>query len=195
MSYGYLDRDKEKNETLINLISIKSSSYLVDDSLYELGNYFSSIGSYDLAIKNYDKLINKHKNSKLFARTKLNKGLALYNMGKIEASDSLLRNLAIDLKDNPITLQALKTLKEIAVDLDNISEFTTWVRTFNFKTFSDNELEKTAFEVVENYFLKGERKRAEKASNIYLQSYPNGRYSVVSIFYLAEIYFFKKNGI
>ena len=44
MSYGYLDRDKEKNETLINLISIKSSSYLVDDSLYELGNYFSSIG-------------------------------------------------------------------------------------------------------------------------------------------------------
>ena len=109
---------------------------MVDDSLYELGNYFSSIGSYDLAIKNYDKLINNHKNSKLFARTKLNKGLALYNMGKIEASDSLLRNLAIDLKDNPITLQAIKTLKEIAVDLDNISEFTTWVRTFNFKTFS-----------------------------------------------------------
>tara|TARA_X000001036_G_scaffold210296_1_gene197577 strand:- start:8231 stop:11248 length:3018 start_codon:yes stop_codon:yes gene_type:complete len=192
MSYGYLDRDKEKNETLINLISIKSSSYLVDDSLYELGNYFSSIGSYDPAIKYYDELINNHKNSKFFARTKLNKGLALYNMGKIEASDSLLRNLAIDLKDNPITLQALKTLKEIAVDLDNISEFTTWVRTFNFKTFSDNELERTAFEVVENYFLQGERKRAEKAINIYLQSYPNGRYSVVSIFYLAEIYFFQE---
>ena len=192
MSYGYLDRDKEKNEALMKLISMKSGSYLVDDSLYELGNYFSAVGLYDLAIKNYDKLIDDHKNSKLFLRTKLNKGLALYNMGEIKASDSLLRNLVVGLKDNPITLQALKTLKEIAVDLDNLSEFATWVRTFDFKTFSDNELEKSAFEVAENYFLQGERKKAERAIDSYLQSYSNGSYSIISMFYLAEIYFFQE---
>ncbi len=192
MSYGYLDRDEKKNETLMELISKYPDSYLVDDSLYELGNYFSSIGSYDLAIKNYDKLMNSYKNSKLLTRTRLNKGLAFYNMGKISASDTLLRNLVMDLKNNPITLQALKTLKEIAVDLDNVSEFSAWVRSFDFKTFSDSELERTAFEVAENYFLEGKRKLAKKAINSYLKSYPNGRYSLSSIFYLAEIYFFEE---
>ncbi len=62
MSYGYLDKEKEKNKTLEQLISKNPNSYLADDSLYELGNYFSSIGDYDKAIINYDVLIENHKN-------------------------------------------------------------------------------------------------------------------------------------
>ncbi len=192
MSYGYLDKEKEKNKILEQLISKNPNSYLADDSLYELGNYFSSIGDYDKAIINYDVLIENHKNSNLYSRTKLNKGLALYNLGKVKLSDSLLRNLVIELKNNPISLQALKTLKEIAVDLDNVIEFTNWIRSFDFQTFSDNELEKTTFEAAENYFLKGEMKKAQRAINSYFERYPNGRFSIAANFFLAEIYFFEK---
>ena len=68
--------------------------------MYELGNYFSSIGDYDKAIINYDILIEGHKTVS-FMQEQLNKGF-LYNLGKSN-SDSILRNLVIELKNNPIS--------------------------------------------------------------------------------------------
>ena len=64
--------------------------------------------------------------------------------------------------------------------------------TVDFQTFSDNELEKTTFEAAENYFLKGEMKKAQRAINSYFERYPNGRFSIAANFFLAEIYFFEK---
>ena len=72
---------------------------------------------------------------------------------------------------------------------DNVPHFTQWIKSLNIDTFSDNELEHTAFSAAEKQFLSDRKKQAKKSFISYLDTYPQGRNVNNAHFALAEIYF------
>jgi len=60
-------------------------------------------------------------------------------------------------------------------------------------TFTDNELEKTAFEAAEKRFLEGNAKAGERLLSEYIENYPQGTYYLTATYYLAEFYFEKQD--
>jgi len=189
ISYGFVDRNDKKIETLKELILKHKKSPYLDDAYFELSNAYAVAGSFDTAIKTYDQLVGRFRKSPYVSRAILNKGLILYNQEKLRKAEAVLKALVIRYSNNSVSRQALRTLKEIAVDLDDVPAFTVWIKGLSFKAFTDNELEKTAFDAAENQFLSNKKKQSEKSLLSYLASYPEGQNALTTRFYLAEIYF------
>ena len=73
----------------------------------------------------------------------------------------MLKNLVGRFTKDAVAQQALGTLKEIAVDTDKVPQFTEWLKSSNINSFSDNELEQTAFLAAEKQFLSDRKKQAK----------------------------------
>ncbi|MGB2137146.1 MAG: tetratricopeptide repeat protein, partial [Flavobacteriaceae bacterium] len=188
ISYGFVDRNKQKINTLIELIDKHPRSAYIDDAFFELSSAYAVAGSFDTAINTYDEMIGRFPKSPYLPKAILNKGLILYNQEKLSLAESVLKNLVGRFTKDAVAQQALGTLKEIAVDTDKVPQFTQWLKSSNIDTFSDNELEQTAFSAAEKQFLSDRKKQAKKSFISYLESYPQGRNALSAHFVLAEIY-------
>lgn len=189
ISYGFVDRNKQKINTLIELIDKHPRSAYIDDAFFELSSAYAVAGSFDTAINTYDEMISRFPKSPYLPKAILNKGLILYNQEKLSRAESVLKNLVGRFTKDAVAQQALGTLKEIAVDTDKVPQFTQWLKSSNIDTFSDNELEQTAFSAAEKQFLSDRKKQAKKSFISYLESHPLGRNVNNAHFALAEIYF------
>mgnify|MGYP003684944145 FL=1 len=189
ISYGFVDRNKQKIITLKELIDKHPNSAYVDDAYYELSNSYSVASSFDTAINTYDEMITRYPKSPYLTKAILNKGLILYNQEKLNGADSVLKNLVVRFPKDAVAQQALGTLREISVDLDKVPQFTQWLKSLKIYTFSDNELEQTAFSAAEKQFISGRKKQAKKSFISYLKSYPQGLNALNAHFILAEIYY------
>ena len=192
ISYGFVDRNLKKTESLIWLIDNYKKNQLVDDAIFELATIYGSEGNSDKAIESYDKLIEGFENSPYLARSILNKGLILYNEEQYDKAKLILEKVALKYRNFPLAHQAVKILKEISVDQSEVGVFSNWIKTNKLNTFTDIELEKTAFSAAEKQFIEGNFKGAEKRLKEYLENFPQGVFNKSAIFYLAEIYFEKE---
>ena len=189
ISYGFVNRNKQKISTLKELINKHPRSAYVDDAYFELSSAYALAGSFDTAINNYNEMITRYPKSPYLPKAILNTGLILYNQEKLNRAEDVLKNLVVRFKKDVTAQQALGTLKEIAVDRDQVPQFTLWLKELDIDSFSDNELEQTAFSAAEKQFLNNRKKQAEKSFISYLQSYPQGRNALKAHFTLAEIYY------
>jgi tetratricopeptide (TPR) repeat protein len=189
MSYGFVDRNPKKIETLLTLQRQYPKDPLLDDTLFELASAYSREGDSENAIATYDSLLKKFTNSPYLAQAALNKGLILYNTERYEQAQSVLEEVATQYKRYAVAEQAVRTLRELAVDQGKVGEFSQWIRSQGLTTFTDTELEKIAFEAAEKRFLEGNVKAAERLLTEYLNDYPQGVYVLTATYYLAELYF------
>lgn len=189
VSYGFVDRNIKKIETLNNFIKTYPNDPLVDDVFFELANTYSSEMNYDKALSKYDELISKFKVSPYLAKSELNKGLILYNLEEYNSSKNVLENVAVKYKKYSIGEQALSVLKEIAIDMGNVSDFSKWIKEKKLDKFTNIEIEKTLYNSAQKKFLEGNKNVALKLFEEYLELYPEGPFSKEATNYLAEIYF------
>lgn len=187
ISYGFVDRIPQKISSLESLIEKHPTSAYLDDAHFELSSAYAVANAFDTAISNYDRLISRFPKSPHRPRAILNKGLILYNQEKLEQAQQVLRELVIYNTNDAASQQALGTLKEIAIDLDQVPQFTAWLKQHNIASFSANELEKTAYAAAEKQFLSNRKKQAKKSFLSYLTSYPEGQNALQAHFALAEI--------
>ena len=193
MSYGFVDRNPKKIETLLLLQRQYPRDPLLDDTLFELASAYSRERDFNNAIATYDRLLNEFNSSPYLAQAALNKGLILYNTERYAQAQMVLEEVAVKYKRYAVAQQAVRTLREIAVDQGTVGKFSQWVRSQGLTTFTDNELEKTAFEAAEKRFLEGNSKTAERLLSEYLENYPQGTYFLTATYYLAELYFEKQD--
>ena len=138
LSYGFVDRNNQKISTLKELIYKHPNSAYIDDAYYELGSAYSVASSYATAINTYNEMITRYPKSPYIPKAILNKGLILYNQEKLNRAETVLKNLVSRFPKNIFAQQALVTLKEIAVDLDEVLQFTQWLKALKIDAFSDN---------------------------------------------------------
>ena len=189
ISYGFVDRNNQKIKTLQELIRKYPASPYGDDAYFELSSAYAVSNAFDTAINTYDEMIGLFPKSPYIPNARLNKGLILYNQEELVAAEKELKDVVIRFPKDAVAEQALGTLKEIAVDLDKVPQFTKWLRDLNIDAFSENELEKTAFLAAEKQFLNDRKKQAKKSFQSYLDIYPDGFHALNAHFVLAEIHY------
>ena len=189
LSYGFVDRNLKKIEALNRLITDYPKTSLLDDTYFELASAYTREKNTDQAIKTYDFLINNFPKSPYRSRSFLNKGLILYNSESLEESMLVLQKLVLEYPNEEVARQALKTAKEISIDLATVDVFASWVKQLDGVTIEENELERASFRSAERLFNENKKKAALKAFSSYLNQYPNGANQLQAQFLFAELNF------
>ena len=193
ISYGFVDRNDQKIESLNNLVSQYPKASLTDDAWFQLGIAYTSAKEYEAALGAYETLNSYFPRSLYVPKSILNQGLILYNRERNNEAQKMLRKLVEEYPKDAVSVQALNTLKEIAVDLGQVGDFSQWLRKNKINTLSEIELEGTAFAAAEKRFIENDKKQAQKLLEEYLNAYPSGINQLTAQFYLAEIFYEKEN--
>jgi tetratricopeptide (TPR) repeat protein len=189
ISYGFVSKNDKKIEDLIKLIATYSKSQYRDDALFELGNTYVAEKKFDLAIKTYDQLLNEFKKGSYASKSILRQGLVYYNTEKDDLAIAKFKKVAAEFPKSPEALEAVSTARIIYVDNGKVDEYATWVRTLDFVSVTDAELDNDTFEAAEKQFLQNNTKQAIAGFSSYVSKFPNGNHALNANFYLAQSYY------
>ena len=189
ISYGFVSKNDKKIDDLNKLIAIYSKSQYRDDALFELGNTYVAEKNYDLAIKTYDQLLTEFKKGSYASKSILRQGLIYYNTEKDDLAIAKFKKVAAEFPKSPEALEAVSTARIIYVDNGKVDEYATWVRTLDFVSVTDAELDNDTFEAAEKQFLQNNTKQAIAGFSSYVSKFPNGNHALNANFYLAKSYY------
>lgn len=189
ISYGFVSKNDKKIDDLNKLIATYSKSQYRDDGLFELGNTYVAEKNYDLAIKTYDQLLTEFKKGSYASKSILRQGLIYYNTEKDDLAIAKFKKVAAEFPKSPEALEAVSTARIIYVDNGKVDEYATWVRTLDFVSVTDAELDNDTFEAAEKQFLQNNTKQAIAGFSSYVSKFPNGNHALNANFYLAQSYY------
>ena len=115
--------------------------------------------------------------------------MILYNAESLDDALTVLKQLVQEYPNEEIAQQALKTAKEISIDLAEVDVFSDWVKQLKGVTLEDNELERASFTSAERLFNENKKSSAQRAFSSYLKNYPQGANQLQVKFLSAELYF------
>ncbi len=188
MSYGYIGQNTKKTQGLENFISQYPSSSLRDDAIYELANSYVKTNENERAMQLYDRLLSEYTNSVFVSKVLLRQGLAYYNSNDNERALVKLKQVAGDFPGTEDANQAVSTARLIYIDLGRVDEYAAWVKTLDYVSVTDVELDNTAYLAAEKQYLDNNTDSAIRQFNKYINEFPNGLHALKSHFYLAELY-------
>ncbi|MGJ8549864.1 tetratricopeptide repeat protein [Winogradskyella wichelsiae] len=192
MSLGYLAKGPEKISELNSFIKTYTKSSLRDDAMYELANSYVKAGDTNKAMLMYDRLNSDYPTSAFTSKSLLRQGLVYYNGNDNTRALTKFKKVATDFPGSGEAVQAVSTVRLIYIDLGQVEEYATWVRTLDYVEVSDVELDNTTYLAAEKPYLDNDTDRAIRQFNKYLNEFPKGLNSLKAHFYLAELYY-KKN--
>ena len=189
ISYGFVSKNDKKIEDLTKLITTYLKSQYRDDALFELGNTYVAEKKFDIAIKTYEQLINEFKKGSYASKSILRQGLIYYNTEKDDLAIEKFKKVTSEFPKSPEALEAVSTARIIYVDNGKVDEYATWVRTLDFVSLTDAELDNDTYEAAEKQFLQNNIKQAISGFSSYVSKFPNGNHALNSNFYLAQSYY------
>ncbi|MBF8151343.1 tetratricopeptide repeat protein [Winogradskyella sp. F6397] len=192
MSQGYLGKSSNKITELKSFINTYPKSALRDDAMYELANSYVKSNETDKAMQMYDRLNSEYKTSAFTSKALLRQGLVYYNSNDNSRALTKFKKVATDFPGSGEAVQAVSTVRLIYIDLGQVDEYASWVRTLDYVEVSDVELDNTTYLAAEKPYLDNETDKAIRQFNKYLSQFPNGISSLKAHFYLAQLYY-KKN--
>jgi TolA-binding protein len=187
--YGFVSKNDRKIEELNDFLQLYPKSEYRDDALFELGNTYVAEKQQDLAIKTYDKLNAEFKKSSYTSKAILRQGLVYYNADKDDLAIAKFKKVAADFPKSPEAIEAVATARLIYVDNDKVDEYATWVRTLNFVSVTDAELDNDTFDAAEKQYMQNNSKQAITGFSSYVTRFPNGIHALKANFYLAQLYY------
>jgi len=189
ISYGFVSKNEKKIEDLNKLIATYLKSQYRDDALFEIGNTYVAEKNFDLAIKTFDQLLSEFKKGSYASKSILRQGLVFYNTEKDDLAVAKFKKVAAEFPKSPEALEAVSTARIIYVDNGKVDEYATWVRTLDFVSVTDAELDNDTFEAAEKQFLQNNIKQAISGFSSYVSKFPNGNHALNANFYLAQSYY------
>jgi len=189
LCYGFIAKNDKKIEELNSFLQLYPKSSYRDDAMYELANTYVANKQQDLALKTFDRLIGEYKNGSYTAKSILRQGLIYYNSDRNNEALNKFKKVAAEFPKTPEALEAVSTARLIYVDGGRVDEYATWVRTLDFVTVTDVELDNDSYESAAKQFEQNNIKQAISGFNAYISSFPRGMHSLQANFYLAQAYY------
>lgn len=189
ISYGFVAKNERKIEDLSKFITTYPKSQYRDDALFELANTYVAEKKGDLAIKTYDQLLNDFKNGSYSSKAILRQGLVHYNAENDTQALLKFKKIAAEYPKSPEAVEAVATARLIYVDSGKVDEYATWVRTLDFVSVSDADLDNDTYEGAEKQYQQGNTKQAIVNLSSYVSKFPNGIHALKANFYLAQSHF------
>ncbi|KFF06164.1 tetratricopeptide repeat protein [Flavobacterium reichenbachii] len=189
LSYGFMSKNDQKISELNNFLKMYKKSEYRDDVLYELGNTYVADKKNDLALKTYDQLISEYKNGSFTSKSILKQGLIYYNSDRDEQALTKFKKVAAEFPKTPEALEAVSTARLIYVDSGKVDEYATWVRTLDFVSVTDAELDNDTYNAAFKQYSQNNSKAAITGFSGYVSKFSSGLHSLESNFYLAQLYY------
>lgn len=187
ISYGFMSKNDKKVEELNNFLQMYKKSEYRDDALYELGNTYVAEKKNDQAIKTYDQLISEYKNGAFTSKSILKQGLIYYNSDRDEQALVKFKKVAAEFPKTPEALEAVSTARLIYVDSGKVDEYATWVRTLDFVSVTDAELDNDTYDAAFKQYSQNNSKQAITGFTGYVNKFPSGLHAGEANFYLAQL--------
>jgi TolA-binding protein len=187
ISYGFMSKNDKKVEELNNFLQMYKKSEYRDDALYELGNTYVAEKKNDQAIKTYDQLISEYKNGSFTSKSILRQGLIYYNSDRDDQALVKFKKVAAEFPKTPEALEAVSTARLIYVDSGKVDEYATWVRTLDFVSVTDAELDNDTYDAAFKQYSQNNGKQAITGFTGYVSKFPSGLHTLEANFYLAQL--------
>jgi TolA-binding protein len=191
--FGFLGKNTKKIEVLTSFLQLFSKSEYRDNALFELANTYVNENKQELAIETYHRLISEFPKSSFTSKAILKQGLVFYNSDKDDEALLKFKKVVADFPKSAEALEAVSTARLIYVENGRVEEYASWVRTLDFVSVSDADLDNDTYEAAEKQFQQNNTNEAIAGFGSYLTVFPRGIHVLKAHFYLAQLLF--SNGL
>ena len=186
-TYGLVDRQEKKIETLTELPKSYPKSSYVDDALFEIGKAYVSLHKNDQAINSFKKLMADHPNSGYVSKALLQLGLVYYNMDRGKEALEYYKKVVNDFPSSPDARSALTGIKNVYLDMNDADGYFTYAGSLgSMGNMRTSEQDSLTYKVAENLYMTGDCEKAAASLNNYLERFPEGNFKNNATFYLAD---------
>lgn len=184
----------EKIELLNRLITGFPESQYLDDALYEQGRAFVQLEDNDNAVKRYSLLVQRYPESPLSRRAANEIGLLYYQNDKYNEAIAAYKKVISTYPGSEEARLAQRDLKSIYIDLNRVDDYMAFASTIpGGANFDVNERDSLTYVAAERIYMRGNITEAKTSFVRYLQSFPQGAFSVDAHYYLGLIDYNEKN--
>ena len=183
-----------KIQVLNKLITDYPSSAYLDDALYEQGRAFVQMEDSENAIKRYSLLVQRYPESELSRKAANEIGLLYYQNDRYEEAIAAYKQVITKYPGSAEARLAQRDLKSIYVDLNKVDDYMAFASTVpGGATFNVSERDSLTYTAAERAYMRGDIAGAKTSLTRYLQSFPQGAFSVDASYYLGLIDYNQKD--
>lgn len=189
-----LQRDYNgKIQTLNRLISDYPESQYMDDALYEQGRAFVQMEDNANAIARFNILVTKFPESNAARRAANEIGLLYYQDDKYPEAIQAYKQVIARYPGSEEARMAQRDLKSIYIDLNQVDEYAHFASTLpGGANFDVNERDSLTYIAAERVYMRGETDEARNSFTRYLQTFPEGAFSLNANYYIGLIDYNRK---
>lgn len=190
-----LQRDYNgKIQTLNRLLSEYPSSQYIDDALYEQGRAFVLLEDNSNAINRYTLLVQRYPESALSRKAANEIGLLYYQNDQYNQAIAAYKEVINKYPGSEEARLAQRDLKSIYIDLNKVDDYMAFVSSLpGGANFDVNERDSLTYAAAEKVYMRGNIAEAQTSFTRYLQSFPQGAFSVNASYYLGLIAYNQKD--
>lgn len=184
-----LQKDYTGKITLLNRLVGKypSSPYAVN-AIYEKGRSYVLMDNNNQAINSFKELLNKYPESPVSRKAAAEIGLLYYQKGDYNQAIDAYKQVIEKYPGSAEARLAMRDLKSIYVDLNRIDEFAALANSMPGQIrFDANEQDSLTYAAAEKIYMRGRMEEAKNSLNRYLQTFPEGAFSLNAHYYLCLI--------
>lgn len=183
-----------KISTLNQLLTNHPASQYVDDALYEQGRAFVQLEDNTNAINRYSLLVQRYPDSPLSRKAANEIGLLYYQNDRYDEAISAYKKVISSYPGSEEARLAQRDLKSIYIDLNKVDEYMTFASSIPGGGHLDiNERDSLTYVAAERVYLRGNKQEARNSFIHYLQSFPQGAFSVDAHYYLGTMDYANQN--
>lgn len=184
-----LQKDYDGKITLLNQLAGKypNSPYAVN-ALYEKGRSYVQNRNNNQAIATFRELLNKYPESPVSRKAAAEIGLLYYQNDDYNRAIEAYKYVITKYPGSEEARLAMRDLKSIYVEANRVDEFAALAAQMpGAIRFEPSEQDSLTYIAAEKVYMKGEIIPARTSFTRYLQSYPNGAFSLNAHYYLSLI--------
>ena len=183
-----------KIQSLNQLITNYPQSQYIDDALYEQGRAFVQLEDNANAIERFQALVKTFPQSNMARRAANEIGLLYYQDDKYPEAIAAYKEVIKNYPGSEEARLAQRDLKSIYIDLNKVDEYADFASTIpGGANFDVNERDSLTYVAAERVYMRGEMTEACNSFVKYLQTFPEGAFSLNANYYIGLIDYNQQN--